>query len=66
MVLKLLLAHLDKAYVCRYGFSEDHLAGKFNKMISILLTIILMLASDGDLMEGISHETASFAAITNR
>ena len=42
--------------------AEDHLAGKFNKDdFNIVDHYTYVLASDGDLMEGISHEAASFA-----
>ena len=44
------------------ALAEDHLAGKFNKEdIDIVDHYTYVLASDGDLMEGISHEAASFA-----
>ncbi|MGA4513769.1 transketolase [Staphylococcus caledonicus] len=44
------------------ALAEDHLAGKFNKEdIDIVNHYTYVLASDGDLMEGISHEAASFA-----
>ncbi|MCU6401273.1 transketolase, partial [Enterobacter quasiroggenkampii] len=42
--------------------AEDHLAGKFNKdNFNMVDHYTYVLASDGDLMEGISHEAASFA-----
>ncbi|MBS3508217.1 transketolase, partial [Staphylococcus aureus] len=44
------------------AFAEDHLAGKFNKEgYNVVDHYTYVLASDGDLMEGISHEAASFA-----
>ena len=44
------------------ALAEDHLAGKFNKDdFNIVDHFTYVLASDGDLMEGISHEAASFA-----
>lgn len=44
------------------AIAEDHLAGKFNKDdFNIVDHYTYVLASDGDLMEGISHEAASFA-----
>ena len=44
------------------ALAEDHLAGKFNKDdFNIVDHYTYVLASDGDLMEGISHEVASFA-----
>ncbi|UDI78351.1 transketolase [Staphylococcus taiwanensis] len=44
------------------ALAEDHLAGKFNKDdINVVDHYTYVLASDGDLMEGISHEAASFA-----
>lgn len=44
------------------ALAEDHLAGKFNKdNFNIVDHYTYVLASDGDLMEGISHEAASFA-----
>lgn len=44
------------------ALAEDHLAGKFNKEdIDVVDHYTYVLASDGDLMEGISHEAASFA-----
>lgn len=44
------------------ALAEDHLAGKFNKEdFNIVDHYTYVLASDGDLMEGISHEAASFA-----
>ncbi|WP_085060419.1 transketolase [Staphylococcus haemolyticus] len=44
------------------ALAEDHLAGKFNKDdFNIVDHYTYALASDGDLMEGISHEAASFA-----
>ncbi|WP_049426372.1 transketolase [Staphylococcus haemolyticus] len=44
------------------ALAEDHLAGKFNKDdFNIVDHYTYVLASDGDLMEGISHEAASFA-----
>lgn len=43
------------------ALAEDHLAGKFNKDdFNIVDHYTYVLASDGDLMEGISHEAASF------
>jgi len=42
--------------------AEAHLGGKFNKDdINVVDHYTYVLASDGDLMEGISHEAASFA-----
>ncbi|MGZ9421766.1 transketolase [Staphylococcus epidermidis] len=44
------------------ALAESHLAGKFNKdQFNIVNHYTYVLASDGDLMEGISHEAASFA-----
>lgn len=44
------------------ALAESHLAGKFNKdQFDIVNHYTYILASDGDLMEGISHEAASFA-----
>ncbi|MBM5969752.1 transketolase [Staphylococcus epidermidis] len=44
------------------ALAESHLAGKFNKdQFDIVNHYTYVLASDGDLMEGISHEAASFA-----
>ena len=44
------------------ALAEDHLAGKFNKDdFNIVDHYTYVIASDGDLMEGISHEAASFA-----
>ena len=44
------------------ALAEDHLAGKFNKDdFNIVDHYTYVLASDGDLMEGISHEVVSFA-----
>ena len=44
------------------ALAEDHLAGKFNKDdFNIVDHYTYVLASDGDLMEGISHEAVSFA-----
>ncbi|CDR65291.1 transketolase [Staphylococcus schweitzeri] len=44
------------------ALAEDHLAGKFNKDgYNVVDHYTYVLASDGDLMEGISHEAASFA-----
>ncbi|AMG60779.1 transketolase [Staphylococcus lugdunensis] len=44
------------------ALAESHLAGKFNKdNFDIVNHYTYVLASDGDLMEGISHEAASFA-----
>ena len=44
------------------ALAEDHLAGKFNKDdFNIVDHYTYVLASDGDLMEGLSHEAASFA-----
>ena len=44
------------------ALAEDHLAGKFNKdNFNMVDHYTYVLASDGDLMEGISHEAASFA-----
>lgn len=44
------------------ALAEDHLAGKFNKEgYNVVDHYTYVLASDGDLMEGISHEAASFA-----
>ncbi|MCG1121884.1 transketolase [Staphylococcus epidermidis] len=43
------------------ALAESHLAGKFNKdQFDIVNHYTYVLASDGDLMEGISHEAASF------
>ncbi|QLK86234.1 transketolase [Staphylococcus sp. 17KM0847] len=43
------------------AMAEKHLAAKYNKDISIVDHHTYVLASDGDLMEGISHEAASLA-----
>ena len=44
------------------ALAESHLAGKFNKdNFDIVNHYTYVLASDGDLMEGISHEATSFA-----
>lgn len=44
------------------ALAESHLAGKFNRdQFDIVNHYTYVLASDGDLMEGISHEAASFA-----
>ncbi|MCT1925749.1 transketolase [Staphylococcus pasteuri] len=44
------------------ALAESHLAGKFNKdNYNVVDHYTYVLASDGDLMEGISHEAASFA-----
>lgn len=44
------------------ALAEKHLAGKFNKdNYDVVDRYTYVLASDGDLMEGISHEAASFA-----
>lgn len=44
------------------ALAESHLAGKFNKdQFDIVNHYTYVLASDGDLMEGISHEATSFA-----
>lgn len=44
------------------ALAESHLAGKFNKdNYKVVDHYTYVLASDGDLMEGISHEAASFA-----
>ena len=44
------------------ALAESHLAGKFNSdQFDIVDHYTYVLASDGDLMEGISHEAASFA-----
>ena len=44
------------------ALAEAHLGGKFNKDdIKVVDHYTYVLASDGDLMEGISHEAASFA-----
>ncbi|MDU2974604.1 MAG: transketolase, partial [Staphylococcus epidermidis] len=44
------------------ALAESHLAGKFNRdQFNIVDHYTYVLASDGDLMEGISHEATSFA-----
>ncbi|MBF7024145.1 transketolase [Staphylococcus kloosii] len=44
------------------ALAEKHLAGKFNKKdAKVVDHYTYVIASDGDLMEGISHEAASFA-----
>lgn len=44
------------------ALAESHLASKFNRdQFDIVDHYTYVLASDGDLMEGISHEAASFA-----
>ncbi len=44
------------------ALAESHLAGKFNRdQFDIVDHYTYVLASDGDSMEGISHEAASFA-----
>jgi transketolase len=70
--MKYRLNHIKQlVYLIGYGqqmkqlgmaLAEDHLAGKFNKDdFNIVDHYTYVLASDGDLMEGISHEAASFA-----
>lgn len=45
------------------AMAENHLAGKFNKPdAEVVNHYTYVLASDGDLMEGISHEAASLAS----
>ena len=47
------------------AMAEKHLAGKFNKEdANVVDHYTYVLASDGDLMEGISHEAASLAGHT--
>ncbi len=42
--------------------AQEYFAAKFNKDdISLVDNFIYVIASDGDLMEGVSHETSSFA-----
>lgn len=44
------------------ALAESHLAGKYNKdKYNVVDHYTYVIASDGDLMEGISHEAASFA-----
>ncbi|KRL36955.1 transketolase [Liquorilactobacillus uvarum] len=43
------------------ALAEVHLAEKFNKTTNVIDHHTYVLASDGDLMEGVSHEAASFA-----
>lgn len=43
------------------ALAEAHLAEKFNKNTKVIDHHTYVLASDGDLMEGVSHEAASFA-----
>ncbi|PCF88994.1 transketolase [Staphylococcus intermedius] len=43
------------------AMAEKHLAAKFNKDIDVVDHYTYVLASDGDLLEGISHEAASLA-----
>ncbi|WP_057745514.1 transketolase [Liquorilactobacillus capillatus] len=43
------------------ALAEAHLAAKFNKKIKVIDHYTYVLAGDGDLMEGVSHEAASFA-----
>ena len=44
------------------AMAEKHLAGKFNKEdANVVDHHTYVIASDGDLMEGISHEAASLA-----
>ncbi|MEB7769085.1 transketolase [Mammaliicoccus sciuri] len=48
------------------AMAEKHLAGKFNKdKYDVVDHYTYVLASDGDLMEGISHEAASLAGHIN-
>ncbi|MEB6226181.1 transketolase [Mammaliicoccus sciuri] len=48
------------------AMAEKHLAGKFNKdKYNVVDHYTYVLASDGDLMEGISHEAASLAGHLN-
>lgn len=48
------------------AMAEKHLAGKFNKdKYDVVDHYTYVLASDGDLMEGISHESASLAGHLN-
>ena len=48
------------------ALAENHLAGKFNKdNYDMVNHYTYVLASDGDLMEGISHEAAYLLVITS-
>ena len=58
-VLKQQLVHWDKISYCGYGNSRRNIQKKFSS--SVINNKTYVIASDGDLMEGISHEAMSLA-----